>query len=152
MNVKTLYEQDFHSWINQHITFLQEKKFNKIDINHLIEELESMAKTDKRELVNRLIILIAHLLKWQYQPTMQSKSWRASIIEQRAQIEFLLDDVPSLKPYITDAIEKAHPRALRVAINETKLSASKFPKQCNYSIEQLLDENYYPDDSFNENL
>lgn len=145
MNIKALYEQDFHSWINQHITFLNEKKFNDLDISHLIEELESMAKTDKRELVNRFIILIAHLLKWQYQPTMKSKSWRASIIEQRAQIEFLLEDVPSLKSYIMGAVEKAHPHALKVAIIETKLPASKFPKKCNYSIEQLLDENYYPE-------
>lgn len=144
MNIKILYEQDFHSWVNQHITFLNEKKFNKLDINHLIEELESMARTDRRELVNRLIILIAHLLKWQYQPTMKSKSWRASIIEQRAQIEFLLEDVPSLKPHIISAVEKAYPRALKVAITETNLPVSKFSKKCNYSIEQLLDDHYYP--------
>ena len=145
MNIKALYEQDFHSWIQQHILFLKENKFAEMDIHHLVEELESMAKTDKRELVNRLIILIAHLLKWQYQPTMQSKSWKASIIEQRAQIEYLLEDVPSLAPYMKDAINKAHPRAVKVAINETGLPSSVFPKTCPYTIEELLDDNYYPE-------
>ncbi len=146
MNIKTLYEQDFHSWTQQHIAFLKEAKFAEIDVDNLIDELESMAKTDRRELVNRLIILIAHLLKWQYQPAMRSKGWQSSIIEQRAQIDFLLDDVPSLKSYLQEAISKAHPRAVKVAAKETRLASASFPSQCDYAIEQLLDENYYPED------
>lgn len=83
MNIKALYEQDFHSWIQHHITLLKDLKFSDIDIDHLIEELEGMGKRAKRELVSRFIILIAHLLKWQYQAEMRGNSWRFSIIEQR---------------------------------------------------------------------
>ncbi|RIZ68731.1 MAG: DUF29 domain-containing protein [Methylococcales bacterium] len=66
MNIQTLYEQDFYSWIQHHVALLKNSRFNEIDTANLIEELEGMAKKDERELISRLIILIAHLLKWQY--------------------------------------------------------------------------------------
>jgi len=72
MNIKTLYEQDFYSWIQHHVALLKDSRFDEIDVDNLIEELEGMAKKDERELISRLIILIAHLLKWQYQSDMQN--------------------------------------------------------------------------------
>ena len=66
MNIQTLYEQDFYSWTQHHVALLKNSRFNEIDTANLIEELEGMAKKDERELISRLIILIAHLLKWQY--------------------------------------------------------------------------------------
>lgn len=143
MNIQTLYEYDFNLWLQEHILLLKESRFSEIDAPHLIEELEDMAKTDKRELVSRLIILVAHLLKWQYQPEMQSNSWSSSIIEQRAQILFLLEDVPSLRSKISEAVLRAYPKAVDVAVKETGLSG--FPKQCPYNEKQLLDEDFYPD-------
>ncbi len=146
MSIETLYEQDFHSWVNQHIALLNAGKFNEMDVSHLIEELESMAKKDRNELVNRLVILIAHLLKWQYQADRQGKSWRATIDEQRDQIVAgLLEESPSLKPYLSEAVEKSYPRAVKLASKETGYPLSDFPKQCLYGVEQLLDENYYPE-------
>jgi len=139
------YERDFQGWINQHIALLKMGKFNEIDVEHLIEELEDMGKSNIRELENRLVILIAHLLKWQFQTAQQSGSWRGSIIEQRVQILRLLRKIPSLKRELPNAVSDAHPDALNLAIKETKLSASTFPKECPYSIEQLLDEDFYPD-------
>lgn len=97
MNIKTLYEQDFYSWIQHHVALLKDSRFDEIDVDNLIEELEGMAKKDERELISRLIILIAHLLKWQSQSDMQSNSWSSSIIEQHAQVLFLLENVPGLK-------------------------------------------------------
>jgi len=143
MNIKTLYEQDFYSWIQHHVALLKDARFDEIDVDNLIEELEGMAKNDERELISRLIILIAHLLKWQYQTDMQSNSWLSSIIEQRAQVLFLLEDVPCLRNKIPDAILRAYTKAQEVAVKETGLS--DFPKQCPYSEKQLLDEDFYPE-------
>lgn len=143
MNIQTLYEQDFYSWIQHHVALLKDSRFDEIDVDNLIEELEGMAKKDERELISRLIILIAHLLKWQYQPDVQGNSWSSSIIEQRAQILFLLEDVPSLRNKMPNAVHRAYPKALEIAVKETGLPV--FPKQCPYSEQQLLDEDFYPD-------
>jgi hypothetical protein len=143
MNIKNLYEQDFYSWIQHHVALLKDSRFDEIDVDNLIEELEGMAKKDERELISRLIILIAHLLKWQYQPDMQCNSWSSSIIEQRAQVLFLLEDVPSLRNKMPEAIHRAYPKAREVAIKETGLSG--FPKQCSFSERQLIDQDFYPD-------
>lgn len=142
MNVKTLYEHDFYSWIQHHVALLKDSRFDEMDVNNLIEELEGMAKKDERELVSRLIILIAHLLKWQYQPKMQSNSWQSSIIEQRAQILFLLEDVPSLSNKISAALLRAYPKAREIAVKETGLV--DLPKQCPYNEKQMLDDDFYP--------
>jgi len=144
MNIKTLYEQDFHSWIQCHIALLKESKFSDLDIDNLIEELEGMGKRDKRELVSRFIILIAHLLKWQYQAEMQSNSWRFSIIEQRKKIEYLLKNEPGLKAYVAEAIIEAYPDAVDLAVEETELPLSLFPGSCPYTVQQLLTR-FYPD-------
>lgn len=145
MNISTLYQQDFHSWIEQHITLLKEARFNELDINHLIEELEDMGKSNKRELTSRLIILIAHLLKWHYQPQQRSNSWQCSIIEQRASIHYLLKKVPSLKGALIDSIIEAYPEAIEIAVAETKLSVSVFPVKCLYSKDELLNKDFYPE-------
>jgi len=149
---KTLYEKDFYHWIQHHIDLLKQGKFAEIDVELLIDELESMVKRDRHELVSHLIILIAHLLKWQFQlkqlteqwQTFQGSSWRASIIEQRMQIERQLELSPSLKPYLTEAISQAYPKAVKIATQETGLPKTTFPESCPYQLEQLLDDNFYP--------
>jgi hypothetical protein len=141
-----MYEHDFHAWINNQISLLKAGKTNEIDVMHLIEELEDMGKSNLRELENRLVILIAHLLKWQFQPEKQSSSWRGSINEQRIQLLRLLRKVPSLKREIPNAITDAYPDTLDLAIDDTGLSNSTFPKICPYTIEQFLDKHFYPED------
>jgi len=115
-----------------------------IDIDILIDELESMAKRDKRELTSRLMILIAHLLKWQFQPENQNGSWRGSIREQRIQLLEQLEESPSLRNNLDESVVKAYPRALALAVDETGLSSKNFPPECPYTLKQLLDENFYP--------
>ena len=151
--LKSEYERDFPGWINQHITLLKARQFDALDIDHLIEELEGMATRDKNELVSRSKILIAPLLKWQFQLKQLSEhwknftgsSWRASIIEQRSEIQDQLENNPSLKSHLSEAIAKAYPKAVTLAVDETGLSKKTFPSLCPYSIEQLLDKIYYPD-------
>jgi hypothetical protein len=142
---KLAYEADFYLWIDKNIELLKQRKFNELDIDILIDELESMAKRDKRELLSRMMILIAHLLKWEFQVEQRSGSWRASILEQRISIHQQLEDSPSLKNQIPESIIKAYPSALALAMKETGLPESTFPKSCPYSIEQLLDREFYPD-------
>jgi len=138
------YDQDFYSWIYKNIDLLKQRKFSEIDVDILIDELESMAKYEKRELSNYFMVLIAYLLKWQFQPEQRSGSWQGSIDEQRVKIVKQLEESPSLKNQLIEGIKAAFPDALKLAIKETKLPSKMFPKECPYSMEQLLDEDFYP--------
>ncbi len=145
--MKTLqieYEHDFYQWIYKNIELLKQRKFSELDVDTLVDELESMAKRDKRELISHLMILIAHLLKWQFQPEQRSGSWQGSIDEQRLRILQQLEESPSLHNFLTESIAASYPNALKLANKETKLPMQLFPQACPYSIEQLLDENFYP--------
>ncbi len=139
-----LYEYDFNEWLLQQINLLKQGKIAELDTDHLIAELEDMGKSNLRELESRLIILIAHLLKWQFQPEQQSSSWRGSIREQRAKLLHLFKHVPSLKRHVPEVIPIAYPDALEIALDETGLSPTIFPTICPYSTEQLLDKTFYP--------
>ncbi|WP_353570951.1 DUF29 domain-containing protein [Candidatus Albibeggiatoa sp. nov. BB20] len=152
MQTQQLYEKDFYAWVYHNIELIRTKKWDEIDTDLLIEELESMAKRDRHELISHLIILIAHLLKWQFQfkqlsgiwQEFDGKSWKRSINEQRKQIIRQLKMSPSLKSYFAVAIEEAFADAVDLAAKETQLSPETFPNVCPYSIEQLLNENFYP--------
>lgn len=137
------YYKDFYAWALHNAQLLREGRFSELDVNHLVEELEDMGN-NKQELASRFIILIAHLLKWEYQPERRGSSWERSIDEQRSQIDWLLQNKPSLKPGLTDAVTKIYSRAVKLAAKETKLPLAHFPSICSYSIEQLLDEDFYP--------
>lgn len=147
------YEHDINSWISQHIALLKAKKFDELDVEHLIEELEDMGKSNVRELESRLIVLIAHLLKWQFQLAMLSeqwqefegKSWRKTIIEQRSQLLDLFEEIPSLKQKIQSAITKTYPKAVTFVVDETGLPKKTFPSSCPYCVERVLDKTFYPD-------
>ena len=139
------YEKDFYSWIYKNINLLKQRKFAELDVDILIDELESMAKRDRRELISRFMVLISHLLKWEFQPEKRSGNWKGSIREQRIKISKQLDESPSLKNQLDTSIKKAYPDSLKIAIEETDLEATIFPKDCPYSISQLLDEDFYPE-------
>lgn len=145
MNPAIDYETDFYAWASYNAQLLREGKFSKLDVEHLAEELESMERNNKRELISRLKILIGHLLKWQYQPGGRSTSWRRSIVEQRLQINDLIEDNPSLKSLLFEAITKAYPHAVELASDETGFPESTFPKTCPYSQEQILTKGFFPE-------
>jgi hypothetical protein len=144
MPLKAEYNRDFYQWIDRHVELLKTGRIAELDVNNLIDELESMAKRDRRELVSHLAVLLRHLLKWEFQPEQRGSSWKGSIKEQRLQIEDQLADSPSLKNYLPEAITKAYPKAVDVAQDETDLAASVFPETCLYSVAQLLDKAFYP--------
>lgn len=142
-----LHEQDFYAWTQQQAQFLKTGCLSKLDIGFLIEELESMGASEKRALLSRLEVLLTHLLKWQYQPALQSRSWVLTIEEQRDRIKDHLDDNPSLKnpDKLQLTLAKAYKYALRQTEKETGLAIKTFPKECQYSLEQIMDINFYPD-------
>ena len=139
-----LYEQDLFAWTQQQVNLLTHQRWHELDVENLIDELEGMARRDRREMINRLIILIAHLLKWEFQPDHQSGSWRGSIQEQRLQLNGLLEDSPSLHQQFIESLEKAYPQAIKLASKKTELPTTKFPNECPYELAQLLDEDFLP--------
>lgn len=144
MNTQSLYNKDFYAWTIETIHSLKIKAFDQLDIEHLTEELEGMSAKQRQELRNRLAILLMHLLKWQFQPEMQSKSWEKTIKTQRIDIGFLMEDSPSLKHYVNDLLLKAYKKAVVMASNETGLSESVFPINQPYTLDQILNEDYLP--------
>jgi hypothetical protein len=144
MMATSLYETDLYAWSQQQVELLQAEEWDKIDWRNITEEIDALGASQRNELRNRLKILILHLLKWQFQPGRQSKSWRASIDEQRSTIEDLLDDNPSLRRLLHESVAIAYPRAVRDAHKQTSLPKQTFPVDCPYTLEQLLDEVYYP--------
>jgi hypothetical protein len=140
----TLYEQDFYLWLNETAQKLKNKDFEAIDLENLIEEIESMGRSEKRELSSRLIVLIFHLLKWKYQPSHRSSSWENTIDEQRNALILILEDSPSLKNFIEGEIEKRYPTACKRASKETHLPINTFPVNCPFTVTEILDFDFYP--------
>lgn len=139
-----LYENDFYAWIKEQSDILQSRRFAHLDVSNLIEELESMGRSEKRELINRLTLLLGHLLKWVYQPERRGNSWLATIEEQRLEILELIEDSPSLKHQLDQQFEKAYIKAILFAVKETNLPKSTFPAQPPFSLEEILDNRYLP--------
>lgn len=139
------YEKDFYAWAMENAELLKQKKFEEIDIENIAEEIESMGKNDKRGIISHLRVLIAHLLKWQYQPGFRTNSWKSTIRNARYQIKALLEDSPSLNQEIHLKLDRAYKDALNIASDETGITEQVFPKQCAYSLEQCLDSEFFPD-------
>jgi hypothetical protein len=136
----SLYEQDFYQWIEEQAALLKAGALSQLDVENLIEEVESMGKSQKKELYSRLIILISHLLKWDYQPDQLSKSWKSTIMTQRKELKLLLMDNPSLRRLIPEAVNQIFKDSVDFAVDETGFPESAFPETCPYSIENIMGE------------
>jgi hypothetical protein len=133
-----LYEQDFYQWTHEQAGLLKAGALSQLDIPNLIEEIESMGKTQKHELINRLAVLLMHLLKWDYQPERQSRSWELTIKEQRIRIKNHLLENPSLKYSMSEYVSTAFEIAVVKALKETRLPDLVFPETCPYTIDQIM--------------
>jgi len=138
------YQTDFQRWVEEQAALLKASRLDRLDIGHLIEELESMGARDRRELINRLAVLLAHLLKWAYQPERRCTSWRLTINEQRRQLALILEDSPSLNARMPEFLIRAYRNGQRAALDETGFLQSPFPAECPYTLEQILDEQFWP--------
>jgi len=136
---KTLYDTDFNLWLSEQLQLLREERLGELDVANLIEELESLGKSDKRALTSHLKIALQHMLKWDYQPEKQSGSWVRSIVNSRSEILLILEDSPSLQNFISEAFTKAYTLARKDARDETGLPLSTFPEQQAYTFEQVME-------------
>ncbi|MGZ4091304.1 MAG: DUF29 domain-containing protein [Bacteroidia bacterium] len=139
------YEQDFYSWTQEQAALLRAGRLNDLDIENLIEEVETMGRSEKRELESRLTVLLLHLLKWKYQEVRRGRSWELSIAEQRLRFAETLDENPGLKPKLDEIMKKAYQYAILQAARETKISKSVFPSDCPWRLDQITDESFFPD-------
>ena len=139
-----LHDRDFYTWTHQQAELLRKGRFNELDANHLIEELESMGARERRELGNRLAILLAHLLKWQFQPERSGNSWRRTIKIQRIDINELLADNPGLTSELDEIFAKAYQKARLLAADETRFDESAFPIESPFQVREVLDLEFLP--------
>ena len=139
------YDEDLYTWSLEQAALLKAGKFDQIDIEHIIEEIEDMSKSEKRALQSFLETLLMHLLKWQYQPAYQGRSWKFTIIEQRKRIESHLQENPGLKGQLTELVDKAYRYAVIGAVRETGLSINGFPQNCPWLYQQFIQEDFWPE-------
>ncbi|MEY2911310.1 MAG: hypothetical protein RLZZ184_619 [Cyanobacteriota bacterium] len=146
-NNKTLYDQDFYLWIQTTIQHLQERNLEQLDIENLIEEIDSMGRSEKKELKTRLVVLIEHLLKLQYwieEKDDNARGWRNTVVEQRRQITYTLADSPSLKAILNDVFLPCYQDAKKDTINKYQLPSNLFPEEPPFSLDQVLNADFIP--------
>jgi hypothetical protein len=143
---ESLYEADYYAWTLRQAELLRDGNLAEADLQHLAEEIEDMGRSLKRELESRLKVLLAHLHKWQYQPGYRGNSWRYSIEEQRNELSDHLQDNPSLRAKLPEALARGYRNALTLAARETGLTKDRFPSGCPWTLEQVLDPDFWPED------
>jgi hypothetical protein len=140
-----LHDHDFYAWTQEQASLLRAGKLNAVDMENIAEEIESMGRSEQQQLENRLIVLLLHLLKWQFQPNFRGNSWRLSIKEQRVKIARHLRKNPSLKALLDETITDAYGDALIGAERETGLPEQTFPAVCPWTFAQMMDDGFWPD-------
>jgi hypothetical protein len=141
----TRYEQDVVAWAREQAALLREGKFSAIDVEHIAEEIEDVGNCEQRELSSRVAVLLAHLLKWQYQPGRRGSSWQRTIREQRRAVGVALQKTPSLRSSLSDAdwLTGTWADAVSKAVEETGLDV--FPEDLPWSTEKVLSTEFYPE-------
>ncbi|MEH1871406.1 DUF29 domain-containing protein [Nostoc sp.] len=140
----SLYEQDFYLWIQTTAELLKQGRLTELDLENLIDEIETMGRSEKRALESNLEVLLMHLLKYQIQTERRSKSWEYTILEHRRRVQKALVESPSLKPHFDQVFEESYQTARRLAVIETGLAIATFPEQSPFTLEQVLDSDFFP--------
>ena len=138
------YEEDLVGWMERQIELLRMRKFDQLDLENLLGELEGMVRSERRALRSRLEVVTLHLLKYQFQPARRSRSWLATLGEQRRKVCLMLEDSPSLRPALGDYLEAGYPSVVKRASAQTGLPPSACPADCPYTVRQVLDEDFLP--------
>jgi hypothetical protein len=139
------YEKDIVAWASEQARLLRAGRFDLLDIEHIAGEIEDVGKSEQRELASRMAVLLAHLLKWQYQPERQGASWEKTIKAQRKEVRYALDESPSLVPKLQEAkwLDMVWAKAVAQAVNETGLDC--FPETCPWAMnDEVLAETWLP--------
>ena len=137
------YGRDFYAWSREQHAILKSRRTAGLDWENLAEEISSLGGSERSEIRSRLVVVLQHLLKWQYQPSARKRGWIASILEARDQLGERLAESPSLRSYPATVLDKQY-RIARLRADETALDVDLFPAKCPYSIAEILDEDFYP--------
>ena len=145
--LSTAYDDDVILWAEEQARALRERDFSKLDIEHLADEIEDVGKSEKRELANRMAVLLAHLLKWRSQPERRGASWRHTINHQRERIALLIKGTPSLKSVLRepDWRREMWLASLDLASRETGIDEAAFPETSPWDLAATLDPDFWPD-------
>jgi hypothetical protein len=141
----TTYQSDFYSWTQQQASLLKARQFNELDFDNLIEEIETMGRSEKHALESRLAVLLQHLLKWKYQPERRGRSWQLTLKEQRIKLAKLLKTNPGLKSELDEILTDAYQLAVVKAAKETRFDETVFPTECPWQLIQITHTDFYPD-------
>lgn len=140
----SLYERDFYAWTQQQAEKLRARSHNDIEWESVAEEIESLGRSDKREIGNRIGVVLLHLLKWEHQPHKRKPGWLNTLREQRHQLDTLLRESPSLRALPSHAVADEFPFARLKASDETGLPLRLFPAQCPYDADEVLSQDFFP--------
>jgi Domain of unknown function DUF29 len=141
----TTYQSDFYSWTQQQASLLKARQFNELDFDNLIEEIETMGRSEKHALESRLAVLLQHLLKWKYQPERRGRSWQLTLKEQRIKLAKLLKINSGLKNELDEILTDAYQLAVVKAAKETRFDETVFPTECPWQLIQITHTDFYPD-------
>jgi hypothetical protein len=141
----TLYDTDFDAWAQQQAAALRAKAWDQLDIEHLAAEVEELRKTERNALRSQLRRLASHLLKWRYQPEKRSERWEETTRNGRSLVADWLEDSPSLTSELPTLAAWAYPRARQEGSKNTGRPLTTSPEACPWNVEQLLDEDFWPD-------
>jgi hypothetical protein len=142
-----LYNSDFYAWTQEQAALLRNQKAQNLDYTNLAEEIESLGKSQQHALENRLEVVLTHLLKWRYCPMLPDarRGWRLTIREQRRRLARLLHQNPSLHPTVPAIIAESYPHARLMALDDTEVPSTTFPEMCPWTLEQVLDAEFWPE-------
>ncbi|MEQ1709672.1 MAG: DUF29 domain-containing protein [Terricaulis sp.] len=140
-----LYDKDIYTWALTQADALRRRSANEIDWENVAEEIESVGKSEARELESRYIILLTHLLKWLYQPAGRSRSWEASIRVQRAALARHMETNPGLKPRRDELLGAAYQIARLTSAGETDQPVETFPETNPFTLAEAMDDGFWPE-------
>lgn len=142
---QTMYETDYLQWIETTVEKLRCREYLSVDWENLIAEIEDMGRNERRSLKSNLIVVLVHLLKWQFQPERRSGSWEGSIIEHRRRVREALSDSASIQPYFASIYAECYSQAVKQAKAETSLPLETFPQQCPYELVEVTQDEFLPE-------
>jgi hypothetical protein len=146
IRLQNLYEEDYVAWVDETAEQLRRKEIDLLDWKHLIEEIEALGSERRNKVDSYLLQLLIHLLLYRYWDSERercARGWKNEIDNFRLQLEVLFES-RTLYNYFLQRIDAMYPKAVRWAINKSELPANTFPKTCPFTVEQLLDDRFFP--------
>jgi hypothetical protein len=139
------YEKDYAAWLDCQLSLLRQRRFADLDVDNLLDEVNDLGLSEFRAFRSAIEVVVAHMLKWDHQPSKRGPSWIASIEEHRARIEDALTTSPSYRSRIEEAIERAYRPARAIASRQTKLPLRTFPPVNPYNWSEIMEREHHLD-------